>query len=63
MGINWFKKEKKERERYYLLPGQGCQGTWQSKQKWMLAWATMVGLIISTILALVIYLLHYGGHS
>ena len=57
--MNWFKKEKREQERYYLLAGQGGRCAWQSKQKWMLAWSTMVGLLVSSILGLTIYFFQY----
>jgi len=50
-------KEDKERERFYLLPGQGGRAA-RRKQHYFLKWAIVAGLGLSAILALVMYLLN-----
>ena len=42
-------KKKKERERYYLLPGQGGRN-YIRKQRQILAWSVVVGLLLAGIL-------------
>ncbi len=49
----WWGK-KKEKERYYLLPGMGGRNL-RRKQKWMLQWSIAAGLFISAILAWLLY--------
>jgi hypothetical protein len=51
--MNWFSRDK-ERERYYLLPGQGARSM-QRKRKLMLRWAVAVGLLVSLGLALLFF--------
>jgi len=52
----FFSKDKKERERYYLLPGQGGPAS-RRKHRKFLKWSIVAGLIFSALMALVMYLL------
>ncbi len=55
--MSWFRSSPpKEPERFYLLPGQG--GTsFRRKQRVMLTWSVIVGLLLSACLvALMLYL-------
>jgi len=45
-----------ERERFYLLPGQGGSG-YRRKQKLILKTSILVGVLVSLILAAAMYLL------
>lgn len=51
-----FTKDK-ERERYYLLPGMGGRAM-QRKRKMMLIWGLTIGLLVSTVTAIGLYLLN-----
>lgn len=51
--MSWFKRDK-ERERYYLFPGQGGRAM-RRKQAMMLRWGVAIGLAISAAVALAIY--------
>ncbi|HXI72212.1 MAG TPA: hypothetical protein VNN22_17795 [Verrucomicrobiae bacterium] len=54
MGL--FTKRNKETERFYLLPGQGG-AAYRRKQRYMLGWSIVVGLLVSGVLiALICYL-------
>jgi hypothetical protein len=48
---------KKERERFYLLPGMGGSAL-RRKRKLMLTWSIAAGLVVSGALAAVLYLLY-----
>jgi hypothetical protein len=50
-------KRNKEAERFYLLPGQGGQA-YRRKQKFLLAWAVIVGLAVSVALVALMYYLN-----
>ena len=50
----FFSNRKKERERYYLLPGQGCPAARRKHQKF-LRWSIVAGLVLSALMALVMY--------
>jgi hypothetical protein len=50
----FFSNSKKERERYYLLPGQGGPAA-RRKHKRFLTWAIVASLIFSVLMALVMY--------
>lgn len=50
-------RKHQEKERYYLLPGQGGRA-YRQKQKVFLAWAVVVALIASAIFATVLYLVN-----
>ena len=51
------KKAEKEPERFYLLPGMGGRA-YRRKQKFILKSSLAVGLLISLLIAIVIYLLN-----
>jgi hypothetical protein len=53
-----FGDRNKERERFYLLPGMGGRASRQ-KQKWMLQWAIGSGLLVSGIVAFLMYCLNH----
>ena len=54
----WFEGNKdKERQRFYLLPGQGGRA-YQRKQRLILKAAILVGIIISAVLVLLFYWLN-----
>jgi hypothetical protein len=48
---------KKERERFYLLPGMGGSAL-RRKRKLMLKWSIAAGLLVSAVVAAVLYLLY-----
>ena len=50
-------KEHKERERFYLLPGMGGRSL-RRKRRLILAWSIAAGLLISALLAGVLYLVN-----
>jgi hypothetical protein len=54
-------KPGKERERYYLLPGQGGHA-YRRKQKFILKWSILAALAVSAILASVMYWLNHPKH-
>jgi len=55
----WNRKSKsdKERQRFYLLPGMGGRA-YRRKQKVILNYSLAVGLVISLLFALLLYLLN-----
>ena len=52
---------KKERERFYLLPGMGGSAL-RRKRKMMLQWAIAAGLCVSAIMAGLLYYLYTNTH-
>jgi hypothetical protein len=50
-------KRNKETERFYLLPGQGG-AAFRRKQKYLLLWSIVVGLIVSVLLGALMYFLN-----
>ena len=50
-------KRNKETERFYLLPGQGG-AAFRRKQKYLLLWSIIVGLIVSVLLGALMYFLN-----
>ena len=52
---------KDDKERYYLLPGQGGS-SYRRKQKIILKSSILVGVSVSGIFALVMYLLYRSPH-
>jgi len=50
-------KRPKDRERFYLLPGQGGQA-YRRKQKFILKWSIIAALIVSAIMAALMYWLN-----
>jgi hypothetical protein len=56
--MSWFRpKRNKETERFYLLPGQGGQA-YRRKQKTILTYSIVVGLIVAAVLGALIYFLN-----
>ena len=53
--MSWFVRDK-ERERYYLLPGQGGRAL-RRKQRKFLYWAIAFGIFVSALFAGTLYLL------
>lgn len=54
----WFDRDK-EPQRFYLLPGMGGRALRQ-KHRRFLQWSIAIGLVVSAILACVLYLLSRG---
>jgi hypothetical protein len=52
-------KRNKEPERFYLLPGQGGSA-YRRKQRYILTWAIIAGLVVAAVLAAIFYLLNGG---
>jgi hypothetical protein len=52
-------KAGKERERYYLLPGQGGQA-YRRKQKFILKWSVIAALGVSAVLAAALYWVNHS---
>lgn len=51
----------KEKQRFYLLPGQGGR-LYRQKQKVFLKWSLLVGVVAALILAVLMYLVnHFSG--
>jgi hypothetical protein len=50
----------KERERYYLLPGMGGRAL-HRKRKMMLQWSIAAGIVTSSLVGWVLYLLNQKG--
>jgi hypothetical protein len=53
--VAWFQRDK-ERERFYLLPGMGGRAL-RRKQKVILKWSIAAGLLVSGLLAGLLYLI------
>jgi hypothetical protein len=60
-GIMFGFKRNKEAERFYLLPGQGGQA-WRRKQKFILKWAIVVGLLVAAVLGALLYFFNKPEH-
>ena len=54
----WFERDK-EKQRFYLLPGMGGRALRQ-KQRRFLRWSIAFGLVVSAIVACVLYLISHG---
>ncbi len=54
-------RPKDDKERYYLLPGQGGS-SYRRKQRFILKSSIVVGVIVSAIFALVMYLFYRPPH-
>jgi hypothetical protein len=50
-------KTSKERQRFYLLPGQGGHA-YRRKQKYILKWSVLAALIVSAVLAAGLYIMN-----
>ena len=54
----WFARNK-EPERFYLLPGMGGRALRQKQQRF-LRWSIAIGLVVSGVVAVVLYLISRG---
>jgi hypothetical protein len=54
----WFARDK-ERERFYLLPGMGGRAR-RRKEMVFLRWSIAAGLVVSAIVACILYFLSRG---
>ena len=54
----WFQRDK-ERQRFYLLPGMGGRARWR-KEMMYLRWAIAAGLLVSGLVAGILYVLSRG---
>ena len=54
-------RSQDEKERYYLLPGQGGS-SYRRKQRFILKAAIGVGVVVSVILALIMFLVYRPLH-
>jgi hypothetical protein len=50
-------RRNKETERFYLLPGQGG-AAYRRKQKLILKWSIIVGLLVSAVFGVLLYWLN-----
>jgi hypothetical protein len=50
-------KRNKANERFYLLPGQGGQA-YRRKQRFIIKWSIIVGLVVAAILGVLFYWLN-----
>jgi hypothetical protein len=58
----WFRnKRNKEAERFYLLPGQGGQA-FRRKQRFLLKWSIVVGLLVAAVMGALMYFLNKPSH-
>jgi hypothetical protein len=51
------RERPEEKERYYLLPGQGGS-SYRRKQRLIIKYSIIVGLLVSLIFAVVVYFVH-----
>ena len=51
--MGWFKRDK-EKERFYLLPGQGGKAL-RRKRRLILKWAIVAGIFVSAVLGFALY--------
>jgi hypothetical protein len=56
--MSWFGRDK-ERERFYLLPGMGGRAR-RRKELRFLRWSLAAGLVVSAIMACILYLISRG---
>jgi hypothetical protein len=56
--MSWFERDK-EKERFYLLPGMGGKAKRRKEMRFLL-WSIAAGLVISAIMAGVMYYLSRG---
>lgn len=55
------RQRPEEKERYYLLPGQGGSN-YRRKQRIIIKFSIIVGLVVSAIFAVVMYLVYRLPH-
>ena len=53
--MQWFERDK-ERERFYLLPGMGGRAR-RRKEMVFLRWSLAAGLLVSAVVACILYLI------
>jgi len=53
------RQRPEEKERYYLLPGQGGS-SYRRKQRYIIKWSLIVGLLVSIIFAVAVYYTQRG---
>lgn len=56
--MSWFERDK-EKERFYLLPGMGGRAL-RRKHRRFLQWSIAIGLVVSAIVACILYLISLG---
>jgi hypothetical protein len=54
-------KRNKDNERFYLLPGQGG-AAYRRKQRFLLLWSIVVGMMVSALLGVLMYFLNRPLH-
>jgi hypothetical protein len=60
MKFAFWSEQDKEKERFYLLPGMGGRSA-RRKHKRILAWAIVAGLLVSAVVAGLMYFLNRNG--
>jgi len=56
--MSWFARDK-EKDRFYLLPGMGGRAL-RRKRKLILSWSIAAGLLVSLVVALILYAMSRG---
>ncbi len=56
--MSWFARDK-EKDRFYLLPGMGGRAL-RRKRKLILSWSIAAGLLVSLLVALILYAMSRG---
>lgn len=56
--FNWFRRDP-EKDRYYLLPGMGGRAL-RRKQRFILSWTAVAGVLVAAIVGALIYWLNKG---
>jgi hypothetical protein len=56
--MSWFERDK-EKERFYLLPGMGGKAKRRKEMRFLL-WSIAAGLVISAIMAVIMYYISRG---
>ena len=59
MPMAWFARDK-EKDRFYLLPGMGGRAL-RRKRKVILSWSIIAGLLVSLIVAMILYFMSRGA--
>jgi hypothetical protein len=55
----WFARDK-EKDRFYLLPGMGGRAL-RRKRKVILSWSIIAGLVVSLVVAMILYFMSRGS--
>jgi hypothetical protein len=56
LSMGWSEKDK-EQKRFYLLPGMGGRAL-RRKRRIILRWSIVAGLLVSAVLAILLYMLN-----